>query len=115
MAYGYWKTRAMEREAVFHLSFRQTPFGSGFAVAGGLAPAIEYLQGFQITGEDADYLRSLRAANGSDLFPAAFVEYLRSLKLTLDIDAIPEGTVVHGHEPLLRVRGPLLQTQLVET
>jgi len=115
MACGYWKSGMMDREAVFHVSFRQKPFGSGFAIAGGLAPAIDYLRDFRFTSEDASYLRSLKASDGSDLFPAEFVKFLQSLRLTLDLDAIPEGTVVHAHEPLVRVRGPLLQAQLVET
>jgi nicotinate phosphoribosyltransferase len=115
MACGYWKTGAMDREAVFHLFFRKKPFGSGFAIAAGLADAVDYLRDFHFSDGDADYLRGLRAPDGSLLFPEEFVSLLHSLRLTLDIDAIPEGRVVHENEPLVRVRGPLLQAQLVET
>ncbi len=115
MACGYWKSGEGQREAVFHVSFRQAPFGSGFAVAAGLGPAIEYLRALRFTEEDLAYLRTLQGADGSPLFPAPFLDALRTFRLTCDVDAIPEGTVVFANEPLLRVRGPLLQAQLVET
>lgn len=115
MACAYWQTGMAEREAVFHVSFRQEPFGSGFALAAGLGPVINYLRGLRFTEGDLTYLGTLRGADASPLFPAPFLEYLRTFRLTCDVDAIPEGTVVFAHEPLVRVRGPLLQAQLVET
>src|SRR5260221_6113344 len=115
MACGYWKSGNGEREAVFHVSFRQEPFGSGFALAAGLGPAIDYLRSLRFTEDDLAYLQSLKGADGSPLFPASFLDALREFRLTCDVDAIPEGTVVFANEPLLRVRGPLLQAQLLET
>jgi nicotinate phosphoribosyltransferase len=115
MASGYLKSGAQHREAVFHISFRRNPFGSGYAIAGGLAAAIDYLRNFHFTGDELAYLRSLKAADGSALFARDFLDYLRALRLTVDVDAIPEGSVVFAHEPLLRVRGPLIHAQLVET
>lgn len=115
MAYGYWKLGRGQREAAFHLSFRKHPFGGGFTVACGLATVIDFVQGFAFTAEDLAYLRSLRGHDGLPLFEEAFCEFLRELRITCDIDAVPEGTVVFPHEPLVRVKGPLLQCQLLET
>src|SRR6185437_5894577 len=115
MAYGYWKAHKPDQEAVFHLLFRKHPFKSGFTIASGLADAIQYLLGFKFEKSDIDYLAELKGNNGKRLFDADFLKYLGSLKLKLDVDAIPEGTVVYPHEPLIRVRGSILQGQLVET
>lgn len=115
MAYGYWKEGIAEQESVFHLYFRKPPFKGGYTVAAGLAYAVEYLQQLQFTEEDLAYLGSLRGGQGEPLFEQAFLDYLRDLRFTCDVDAIPEGSVVFPSEPLIRVRGPLLQAQLVET
>ncbi|HEY3246224.1 MAG TPA: nicotinate phosphoribosyltransferase [Phycisphaerae bacterium] len=115
MAYGYWTSGTAEHEAVFHLSFRSNPFGGGFSLACGLAYAIEWLNEFHFAEDDLAYLADLRAADGSRLFDAEFIEHLRGLSLACDVDALPEGTVVFANEPLVRVRGPLLQCQLLET
>ena len=115
MAQGLWKLGRAERPAVFHLFFRRAPFGGGFAVAAGLGPALEYLEGFRFTAEDTDYLAGLPGNDGRPLFDPGFLAHLRSLRLTLDVDALPEGTACFAHAPLLRVTGPLLQAQLVET
>lgn len=115
MAYGYWQTGRAEHEAVFHLHFRTAPFGSGYTVAAGLQPVLDWLRNFQFGDEDLQYLATLPGNNGKPIFAAEFLEYLRRLQLTVDIDAVPEGTVVFPQEPLVRVRGPLLQGQLLET
>jgi len=115
MAYGYWKSGAWTKEAVFHLHFRKPPFDSGFALACGLAPAIELVENFRFSEEDLAYLHGLTGSDGSPLFEAAFLDVLRRMELACDVDAIPEGTVVFPHEPLVRVRGPILQAQLLET
>jgi nicotinate phosphoribosyltransferase len=115
MAYGYWQQGLHDREAVFHLYFRKAPFGGGYAVAAGLALAVDWVENLQFSNDDLAYLGSLRGSTGVALFPADFLAYLRGLKFSCDLDAVPEGTAVFGHEPLLRVRGPLLQAQLLET
>ena len=115
MAYGYWRQNLHEREAVFHLYFRKAPFEGGYAVAAGLALAVDYLQNLRFAEEDLAYLAGLQGSKGTPLFPDDFLAYLRELKFTCDVDAVAEGTVVFGQEPLLRVQGPLLQAQLVET
>lgn len=115
MACAYWKSGAIEKEAVFHLVFRKPPFQSGFTIACGLAAAIEYLEGFKFEETDLAYLRTLVGLDKKPLFDAGFLEYLAQLRFKCDVDAVPEGTVVFPQEPLVRVRGPILQAQIVET
>jgi nicotinate phosphoribosyltransferase len=115
MAYGYWKLGRAEREAVFHLSFRKNPFGGGYTVAAGLEYVLEYLRQYRFSPDDVEYLAGLEGNDGRPLFERAFLDYLAGVCLLVDVDAIPEGTVVFPHEPLVRVQGPLLQCQLLET
>ncbi len=115
MAYGYWKSGVAERESVFHLFFRKAPFQSGFTLACGLQPAIEFLEFFRFSQEDIEYLATLTGRDNQRLFDRAFLDYLGRLQFSCDLDAVPEGTVVFPQEPLLRIQGPILQAQLVET
>lgn len=115
MAYAYWKQRIADDEAVFHLSFRKEPFAGGYAIAAGLAPVIELLKGFRFTDDDVQYLATLKGNDDAPLFDDGFLKYLREMRLTLDIDAVLEGTAVFANEPLIRVRGPVMQAQILET
>lgn len=115
MAAGYWKAGLSEREAVFHLTYRRAPFKGGYAIAAGIAPALAYLDRFRFTDEDVAYLATLRDNENKQLFEDGFLAYLRDMKFTCTVDAVPEGALVFPHEPILRVRGPILQAQLVET
>lgn len=115
MAYGYWKNKMADKEAVFHLFFRRAPFKGGFTVASGLEAAIDYLENARFDRSDLDYLAGLKGSDDRPVFPEAFLSYLGDLRYTVDVDAVPEGTVVFPHEPLLRVTGPLIQAQLLET
>jgi nicotinate phosphoribosyltransferase len=115
MACGYWKAGTADREAVFHLLFRRAPFGGGYAIAAGIAPAIEFLQRFTFTSDDLSYLATLRDGENAPLFPAGFLDYLEAFRFACSIDAAPEGSLVFGHEPILRVTGPIAHAQLVET
>jgi nicotinate phosphoribosyltransferase len=115
MAYGYWKTNKINQEAVFTLFFRKAPFQSGYTIAAGLGTALEYLEELHFTQSDLSYLATLTGVDGKPLFEPAFFDYLSQLRFECDIDAVPEGTIVFPHEPLLRVQGPLLQCQLLET
>ncbi|SDE99170.1 nicotinate phosphoribosyltransferase [Dyadobacter soli] len=115
MAYGYWKSGKAEQEAVFNLYFRKHPFQGGFTVAAGLSSVIEYLQEYRFNDEDLAYIASLTGSDGNRLFDDGFIDYLRKMELQCSIDAIPEGTVVFPNEPLLRIQGPILQCQLLET
>jgi nicotinate phosphoribosyltransferase len=116
MACGYWKTgKAAREEAVFHLGFRRAPFEGGFAVACGLAPVLRFLESFRFDSDDLDYLATLVGNDDRPLFPREFLDHLGALRLSVDVDAAPEGTVVFPHEPILRVRGPILEAQILET
>lgn len=109
MIYGYWKAGLSKRNAVFHLNFRRRPFKGEFAITAGLETAIEFLHELHFSATDLAYLEEL------DLFEKSFIEFLSSFSMGLDIDALPEGTVVFPYEPLLRVRGPIWQGQLLES
>lgn len=115
MAAGYWKSGKAEQEAVFHLFFRKLPFASGYAIAAGLGDVVEWLKAFRFSTAELDYLATLPGRDGKALFERGFLDYLATLEWKCDVDAIPEGTLVFPHEPLIRVRGPLVQAQLVET
>lgn len=115
MAYGYWKLGRAEQEAVFHLSFRKNPFRGGYTIAAGLDFALDYLSDFQIRTDDVEYLAGIEGNDGQPLFEPAFLDYLTKLELCCDVEAVPEGTVVFPHQPLLRVTGPILQCQILET
>jgi nicotinate phosphoribosyltransferase len=115
MAYGYWKSRVREHEAVFHLYFRENPFGGGYAIACGLERAVEWLRTLHFTDDDLAYLATLRGTGDEPLFEERFLDQLADFRFRCDVDAVPEGTVVFAGEPLVRVRGKLIQAQLVET
>ena len=115
MACGYWKSGTAEKEAVFHLTFRKAPFQGGFTVACGLAAACEYLQSLRFESADLEYLGTLPGRDKKPLFEKAFLQYLAGVRFTCDVDALPEGTAVFPHEPLLRVQGPILQAQIIES
>src|SRR5690554_5815077 len=115
MAYAYWKAGKAEQEAVFNLFFRKNPFDSGFAIAAGMEYVMDYCESFSFEKQDLDYLREMKAKDGSPMFESAFIRYLEEMKFSCDIDAVEEGEVVFPHMPLVRVKGPLIQCQLLET
>ncbi|HYO16296.1 MAG TPA: nicotinate phosphoribosyltransferase [Thermoanaerobaculia bacterium] len=115
MAYAHWKAGTDRREAVFHLFFRKPPFGSGFTVACGLELAIEYIESLRFPEGDLEYLASLQGNDGAPLFEKGFLDSLRNLSFCCNVDAVPEGTVVFPREPMLRVTGPIIIGQLLET
>src|SRR3990167_2050728 len=111
MAYGYWQSGIHNQEAVFHLFFRRNPAHGDYVVASGLESVVEFLNQFQFTDDDIDYIKSLN----NPIFSNDFLKYLKTLRFTGDIDAVPEGSVVFPNEPLLRIKAPLLLCQLLET
>lgn len=115
MAYGYFQAGVMDHDSIFHVTFRENPFGGQYTVACGLATAIDFLHRFHFTSAEVDYLGSQRGNDGKPLFDSRFLDYLRGLQLRCDVDAIPEGTLVFANEPLIRVVGPIIQCQLLET
>ncbi|MBI5346375.1 MAG: nicotinate phosphoribosyltransferase [Chlamydiae bacterium] len=115
MAYGYWKEKIDQKEAVFHLNFRKKPFQGSFAIAAGLGSLIEHLKNFKFSSTDLKYLASIRTQNNTPFFEKKFLDYLKNLRFSCDIDAVEEGNVVFPYEPLIRVKGPLLQAQILES
>ena len=109
MAGGYFEHGYRDRICYFDLFFRRCPDGGGFAIAAGLEQIIEYIQDLHFSAEDIAYLRQ------RDLFSEEFLEYLASFKFTGDIWAVPEGTPIFPQEPIITVRAPAIQAQLIET
>ncbi|MDX9723644.1 MAG: nicotinate phosphoribosyltransferase [Myxococcota bacterium] len=102
----------MEEPASFELFVRRLPKGRSFLVAAGLEQCVHYLKNLHFSGEDIDYLRELDVfSNVSE----RFFERLRAWRFSGDVDAIGEGNIFFGHEPLMRIRAPLFEAQLVET
>jgi nicotinate phosphoribosyltransferase len=115
MAAGYLRLGMAERDAVFHLTFRRNPFGGGFAIAAGLDLAVDLLTTMRFDADDLAYIADLRGNDGKALFGADFIDRLGSFRFTGSVEAMPEGTVAFAHEPLVRVRAPLLEAQVVES
>lgn len=115
MACGYWKLGLQDRYAAFSLFFRRCPFQGSFAVAAGLKTVIDYINQFKFKDSDLSYLESLEGYNGKPLFEKGFLDYLSKFKFSCDVRAVPEGTLVFPHEPLVVVTGPILEAQLLES
>lgn len=115
MAQGYWQGSDADKQASFTMYFRDYPFEGGYAIACGMTQLAQIIDEYSFTEDDIAYLASLRAPKGGALFDAGFLDYLSSMRLTLDIDAVKEGTVVFPNEPIVRVQGPIMQCQLIET
>ena len=109
MGNGYFKNGYKDRITYFDVFFRRVPDGGGFAIAAGLDQLIDYIENLHFTKEDIDYLR------GRNLFDEEFLTYLENFRFTGDIYAIPEGTPVFPREPLITVRAPAIEAQLIET
>ncbi|MDD5927891.1 MAG: nicotinate phosphoribosyltransferase [Firmicutes bacterium] len=109
MADGYFETGMSEDIAYFDMFFRKVPDGGGFSIMAGLEQAIDYLKNLKFTEEDIEYLRS------KQMFCEEFLNYLRKFEFKCDVWAVPEGTPVFPHEPIVTVRGPVMQAQFIET
>lgn len=109
MANGYFQTGMADDIAYFDMFFRRVPDGGGYAIMAGLEQVIDYLKNLSFTEEDIEYLRK------KGIFCEEFLDYLRHFKFTCDVWAVPEGTPIFPHEPILTVRGPVMQAQFVET
>lgn len=109
MANGYLANGYEDTIAYFDMFFRKVPNEGGFALMAGVQQVVDYLKGLTFTEEDIAYLRS------TGIFNEQFLEYLRSFEFSCDIWAIPEGTPIFPGEPIVTVRGPVIQAQLIET
>jgi nicotinate phosphoribosyltransferase len=109
MGNGYFLSGMKDRISYFDLFFRKVPDGGGFAICCGLSQVIEYIKNLHFSDEDIEFLRS------KNMFSEDFLDYLRDFRFTGDIYAVPEGTVVFPNEPLMTVRAPAIEAQLIET
>ena len=108
MGYAYFKDGAHERKAYFDVYFRKIPFGGGYAVFAGLEKVVKYLNSFEFTDSDIEYLAGLG-------YEDSYLQYLKQMKFTGSIRSVREGEIVFGNEPLIRVEAPLIQAQIIET
>ena len=109
MGNGYFRNGYKDRITYFDVFFRKVPDQGGFAIAAGLEQLIDYIENLHFTEEDIAYLRS------RSLFCEEFLDYLKNFRFTGDIYAVPEGTPVFPREPLVIVRAPSIEAQLIET
>ncbi|EFB42312.1 hypothetical protein pah_c012o025 [Parachlamydia acanthamoebae str. Hall's coccus] len=112
---GIGRLGLIRKKRFFTFFFVRPPFQGGFTVAAGLEYVIDYLTNFRFDPSDLQYLASLKNPDDGPLFEEEFFDYLADLRFTCSLDAVPEGTVVFPYEPLLRVQGPLIMCQLLET
>jgi nicotinate phosphoribosyltransferase len=115
MAYAYWKAGKAEEEAIFNLFFRKHPFQGGYTITCGQSYVMDFLRNFSFAKEDLDFIALQTNDQGKPVFEKAFIEYLENLKFNCEVFGMPEGTLAFPNEPILRVRGPILQCQLLET
>ena len=108
MGYAYFKDGVHERKAYFDVYFRKIPFGGGYAVFAGLEKVVKYLNSFEFTDSDIEYLAGLG-------YEDSYLQYLKQMKFTGSIRSVREGEIVFGNEPLIRVEAPLIQAQIIET
>ena len=109
MGNGYFEKGFKDKITYFDLFFRRCPDGGGFAIAAGLEQIIDYIQDLHFSSEDIEYLR------GRKLFSEEFLQYLADFRFTGDIWAVPEGTPIFPHEPIITVKAPAIEAQLIET
>ncbi len=109
MANGIFTSDMRDTVTYFDMFFRRVPDDGGYAIMAGIEQLIEYMNNLEFTEEDIEYLKSL------NLFSEEFIEYLRSFKFSCDVWAMPEGTVIFPHEPIVTVRGPAMQALMLET
>ncbi len=109
MGNGYFENGYKDRMCYFDVFFRKCPDGGGFAIAAGLEQIAQYIQELHFSEEDIEYLR------GRNLFTEGFLEYLKDFRFTGDVWAVPEGTPIFPNEPIMTIRAPAIQAQLIET
>ena len=109
MSYGYFRQTSSDVRVAFDLFFRSVPDKGGYAVFAGLEHVIEFVENLSFSDEDIDYFRAQK------LFSEEFLQFLRTFRFRGDIYAVPEGTIIYPHDPLMTVVAPIIDAQLVET
>lgn len=115
MAQGYHDSGMADRNAIFHMFYRTPPFGGRYVVAAGIGSFADWLEQLRFTEQDRSFLATLTGTSGRPLFSAAFLDYLSQWRFRGAVEAVPEGTLIFPHQPMLRVRAPLIDAQLIET
>jgi nicotinate phosphoribosyltransferase len=115
MAQAYWRLGMADKGSCFHVFFRRKPFQGSYAVVAGIESILHFIQEFCYTPADLDYLKGLLGQEGQPLFKQEFLQYLSTLRMHCTVEAMEEGSIAFPYEPMVRVTGPLLQAQLLET
>lgn len=109
MAAGYFENNNQDKIGIFDMFFRRTPDNAGFAIFAGLESLIDFLDNISFDDEDIEYLKDTK------LFSKGFLDYLKNFKFSCDVFSVEEGTPIFEHEPILTVRGPMIEAQFIET
>lgn len=109
MGNGYYLNGFYKKNVYFDVFFRNVPDNGGFAIAAGLEQVIDYIKNLHFNEEDIDFLR------GKNTFDEGFLDYLKHFRFTGDIYAVPEGTPIFPNEPIITVKAPAIEAQLLET
>ena len=109
MMQGYFKNAHANVDVIFDMFYRRNPDGNGFSICCGLEQVIDYVENLRFNKDDIDYLSYL------GIFDGDFLDYLADFRFTGDIYAIPEGRVMFPKEPIVKVKAPIMQAQLLET
>jgi len=115
MAEGYWRSGLMDMEACFTSFFRENPCDGGFTLVCGTGQLASLVENFCYSAEDVAYLRELEAPGGGPMFSAEFLEWLATWRPRLTVDALREGDLAFPREPVVRVTGPAIDCQLIES
>ena len=115
MAQGFWESGLVDAEGCFNVFFRDAPFDGGFAVACGMGQIADLVENFVFDSDAIEYLASVQAPGGGPMFKKGFLDYLRDFRMRVSIWAVPEGDLVFPREPMVRVEGPIIDCQLLET
>jgi nicotinate phosphoribosyltransferase len=118
MGQGYWQSGMAEHETVFTYGFRDHPFDGGYAVCAGVAYIayfVHYMREHGFSRDNLQFLQGLTGNDGKPLFQPAYLDFLRHLSWEVQVDAVPEGTIVFPREPAVRVQGPIIPCQIIES
>jgi nicotinate phosphoribosyltransferase len=115
MAQGFWESGMGEGEACFNAFFRENPFNGGYAISCGQGQIADLVENFVFSEESLDYLAQVPAPGGGLLFKQGFLDYLRDFRMRVSVWAPREGDLIFPREPMVRIQGPMVDCQLIET
>ena len=115
MAQGFWESGHVDAQGCFNVFFRDNPFDGGYSIACGMGQIAELVENLRFDDASIAYLASIQAPGGGKLFKKGFLDYLRDFSMHVDVWAVPEGDLVFPREPMVRVQGPVIECQILET